>query len=72
MASGTEITVWVISAALAFGLGWTRYDKAKTREKMVRDLAAMDSDRREKVLARLKPELAMEMRQRLMERFHLR
>jgi len=55
MASGVDITVWIISALLAIGVGWSRYAKWKTREKLVRELAAMDPERREKVLSRLNP-----------------
>ena len=71
MITGTEITVWTISALLAIGVGWSRYAKWKTRDKLVRDLAAMDPERREKVLSRLNPKLAMEARQELMRRFHI-
>jgi len=71
MPTGTEITVWTISALLAIGVGWSRYAKWKTRDKLVRGLAAMDPDRREKVLSRLNPKLAMEARQELMRRFHI-
>jgi len=69
MITGTEITVWTISALLAIGVGWSRYAKWKTRDKLVRELAAMDPDRREKVLSRLSPKLAIEIRQELMRRF---
>ncbi|HET9367846.1 MAG TPA: hypothetical protein VFO22_07220 [Candidatus Udaeobacter sp.] len=69
--SGTDITVWIISGLLAFGIGWTKYAKWSTRNKLVRDLAAMDPERREKVLSRMSPELAMEARQELMRRFHI-
>ena len=69
--SGTDITVWIISGLLAIGIGWTKYAKWRTRNKMVRDLAAMDQERREKVLSRMNPELAMEARQELMRRFHI-
>lgn len=69
--SGTDITVWIISGLLAIGIGWTKYAKWKTRNKVVRDLAAMDPERREKVLSRMSPELAMEARQELMRRFHI-
>ncbi|KAF5407745.1 MAG: hypothetical protein Udaeo2_21080 [Candidatus Udaeobacter sp.] len=69
--SGTDITVWIISGLLAIGIGWTKYAKWKTRNKLVRDLAAMDPERREKVLSRMSPELAMEARQELMRRFHI-
>ena len=71
MINGTDITVWTISALLAVGIGWSRYAKWKTRDKLVRELAAMDSERREKMLNRLNPKLAMEARQQLMERFRI-
>jgi hypothetical protein len=69
--SGTDITVWIISALLAIGIGWTKYAKWRTRNKVVRELAAMDPERREKVLSRMGPEHAMEARQELMRRFHI-
>ena len=69
--TGTDITVWTISAFLAVGIGWSRYAKWKTRDKLVRDLAAMDPERREKMLSRLDPKLAMEARQQLLERFRI-
>lgn len=71
MVTGTDITVWIISALLAIGIGWSRYSQWKTRDKLVRDLAAMDPDRREKVLSRMSPKLAMEAREELMRRFHI-
>ena len=71
MITERDITVWIISAFLAIGIGWSRYAKWKTRDKLVRDLAAMDSERREKVLSRLNPKLAMEARQELMRRFYI-
>ena len=71
MITERDITVWIISAFLAIGIGWSRYAKWRTREKLVRELAAMDPERREKVLSRLNPELAMEARQELMRRFHI-
>jgi hypothetical protein len=71
MITGTDITVWIISALLAIGIGSSRYSKWKTRNKFVRELAAMDPDRREKMLSRLSPQLAMEARQELMRRFHI-
>jgi hypothetical protein len=67
----TDVTVWVISALLAIGIGSSRYAKWKTRDKLVRDLAAMEPERREKILSRMRPELAMEARQELMRRFHI-
>ena len=71
MITGTEITVWTISALLAIGVGWSRYAKWKTRDKLVRELAAMDPERREKLLSRMRPDIAMEARQELMRRFHM-
>jgi hypothetical protein len=71
MVTGTEITVWAISALLAIGIGWSRYAKMKTRDKLVREMAAMDPGRREKVLSRLNPKLALEIREQLMSRFHI-
>lgn len=71
MASGVDVTVWIISALLAIGVGWSRYAKWKTRERLVRELAAMDPERREKVLSRLNPKLALEAREILMRRFNL-
>ena len=71
MITGTDITVWTISAALAIGIGWSRYAKWKMRDKLVRELANMDAERREKMLNRLSPKLAMEARQELMERFRI-
>jgi hypothetical protein len=67
----TDITVWIISVLLAIGIGWSKYAKWKTRNNLVRDLVAMDPERREKILSRMSPELAMEARQELMRRFHI-
>ena len=72
MVSGTDITVWVISALIAVGIGSSKYSKYRTREKMVREFAAMDPERREKVLSRLQPDLQMEIRQELMKRFRVK
>jgi len=69
--TSTEITVWVTSALLALGIGWSKYAKWKTRDKLVRELAAMDPERREKLLSRMRPDLAMEARQELMRRFYI-
>jgi tRNA A37 N6-isopentenylltransferase MiaA len=71
MITETDITVWTISAFLALGIGWSRYAKWKTRDKLARELAAMDPDRREKVLSRLDPKLATEIREQLMKRFRM-
>ena len=67
----TTIIIWAICLLLAAGVGWTRYDKKKTRDKFLRELVAMDPVRREKVLSRLRPEIAMDLRQQLMERFRI-
>ncbi len=69
--TGTDITVWIISALLAIGIGWSKYAKWKTRNKLVRELAAMGPERREKMLSRMRPETAMEARQDLMRRFNI-
>ena len=71
LVTGTDITVWIISVLLAIGIGSSKYAKWRTRDKLVRELAAMDPERREKVLSRMNPELAMEARQELMRRFHM-
>ena len=67
----TSLILWAICLLLAAGVGWTRYDKKKTRDKFLRELVAMDPVRREKVLNRLRPEIAMDLRQQLMERFRI-
>jgi hypothetical protein len=71
MVSGTDIAVWTVSALLAIGIGSSRYAKWKTRHKLVRELAAMDPERRQKMLSRLNPKLAAEVREQLMERFRI-
>jgi hypothetical protein len=71
LVTSRDITVWIISALLAMGIGLSKYAKWKTRNKLVRELAAMDPERREKILSRMRPDLAMEARQELMERFHI-
>ena len=72
MITQTDLTVWIISAALALGVGWSRYAKYKMRDKLVHDLAAMDPLQREKLLSRLQPDLQMEIRQELMKRYRLK
>jgi hypothetical protein len=67
--SWTAIIVWTISALLAAGIGWSRYDKKKTRDKYLAQLAALQRDDREKLLLRLSPDLQMEVRQQLMSRY---
>ena len=71
LVTATDITVWMISALLAIGIGSAKYAKWRSRNKLVRDLAAMDRERREKILGRMTPERAMEARQELMRRFHI-
>lgn len=71
MITGRDITVWTISGVLAIGIGLSSYTKRKTRDKLVRELAAMEPERRQKVLSRLNPKLAMEIREQLMERFQI-
>lgn len=71
MITGRDIAVWTISGVLAVGIGLSSYAKRKTRDKLVRELAAMEPERRQKVLQRLNPKLANEIRQQLMERFQI-
>jgi acyl-CoA thioester hydrolase len=70
--TNTDLMVWTISGLVALGIGWSKYAKYKTRDRMVRDFAAMDPERREKVLSRLQPDLQMEIRQELMKRYRLK
>ena len=72
MASSIDITIWVASGLLAIGIGWSKYSKYKMREKMMREFAAMDPERREKLLSRLQPELQMEIREEMMKRFRIK
>jgi hypothetical protein len=67
----TSVVIWVVCLLLAVGVGWSRYEKRRTRDKFLRELIAMDPVRREKVLSRLRPEIAMDLRQQLMERFRI-
>jgi hypothetical protein len=71
LVTATDITIWIISVLLALGIGWGKYSKWKARNELVRELAAMDRDRREKVLSRMNPVQAMEARQELMRRFSI-
>ena len=71
MPSWSSIIVWAISALLAAGIGWSRWEKRKTRDKYLAELAALDREHREKLLSRLNPEVAMEVRQQLMLRYGL-
>jgi len=67
--SWTTITVWTICVLLAGGIGWSKYEKKKTRDKYLAELGAMDRDHREKLLTRLNPKLQAEVRQQLMLRY---
>ena len=69
--SWTTIVVWTISALLAAGIGWSRYEKKKGRDKLLADLAKMDRDAREKLISRLQPPVQIELRQQLMARYGL-
>ena len=71
MITGRDLAIWIISALIAAGVGWSRYAKWKTRDKLVREFAAMDPERREKILSRLDPKLALEIREQLMERYRI-
>jgi hypothetical protein len=65
----TDLVVWGISGLMAIAVGWSRYVKHRTRERLVNELAAMDAEKREKILSRLSPKEAIELRERLMRRF---
>jgi hypothetical protein len=69
MIAERDNAVWIVSALLALGVDWSRYAKWRTRDKLVRELAAMDPERREKVLSHLNPRLAMEAWEQLMKHF---
>jgi hypothetical protein len=66
-----DLAVWAAAALLAIGMGWSRYAKARTRNDLLRQLAAMDVERRKKMLSRYNPKVAMELRQELLERFRI-
>ena len=67
----TSIILWGICLLLAVGVAWSRYEKKRTRDKFLRELIAMDPERREKVLSRLRPDMEMQLRQELMERYRI-
>ena len=71
MITGTDVTVWIASGLLAVGVGWSRYAKWKTRDRLVRDLVAMAPEKRTKFLERLDPKLALELREQLLARFRI-
>jgi hypothetical protein len=64
-----DIVVWAASALLAVGIGWSRYAKAKSHNHLVRTIAAMQPEQRKKMISRLTPKVAMEIRQDLLERY---
>ena len=67
----TSIILWGICLLLAVGVAWSRYEKKRTRDKFLRELIAMDPARREKVLGRLRPDMEIQLRQELMERYRI-
>ena len=71
LVTSTDITVWIVSVLLALGIGVSKYAKWNARNRLLRELAAMDRERREKVLSRMNPGQAMEARQELMRRFNI-
>ncbi len=71
MTTVTSIELWAACTVIAVGVAWSRYEKKRTRDKFLRELVAMDPQRREKLLSRLRPELQTELRGQLMERFRL-
>ncbi len=71
MITASSIAFWLVCALLAAGVAWSRYEKKKTRDKLLRELTAMDFERREKLLNRLSPKLSTELREQLMERFRM-
>ena len=71
LVTSTDITVWIVSVLLALGISVSKYAKWKASNRLVRELAAMDRERREKVLSRMNPGQAMEARQELMRRFNI-
>lgn len=65
------VVTWAICLLLGIGVAWSRYEKKRTRDKFIRELIAMDPVRREKILNRLRPDMAMDLRQQLMERYRI-
>ncbi len=64
-----DLVVWGVSALLALGIGLSRWAKAKSHNDLVRSLVAMEPERRTKMLDRMNPQTAMELRQTLFERY---
>jgi hypothetical protein len=52
-------------------VGWSRYEKKKSRDKFLAELAAMEREARERLLSRLQPAVQTEVRQQLMSRYGL-
>ena len=67
----SAVVTWAICLLLGIGVAWSRYEKKRTRDKFIRELIAMDPVRREKILSRLRPEMQMELRRELMERYRI-
>jgi hypothetical protein len=64
-----DLVVWGTSAVLGIGIGFSRWAKAKSRNDIVRSLVAMEPEQRTKMLNRMNPQSAMELRQTLLERY---
>src|SRR5437868_2821962 len=45
--SWTTIIVWTVSGLLAIGIGWSRFEKKRTRDTFLAELAAFDRGHRE-------------------------
>ena len=71
MLTTRDIIVWTVCALVAAGIGWSKYEKKKTRDKYLAELAALQRDKREQLLTRLNPKLQAEVRQQLMQRYGL-
>ncbi|MEO8044381.1 MAG: hypothetical protein ABI674_05695 [Spartobacteria bacterium] len=66
-----DLIVWGIATFLALGVGWSRFTKNKARNDLVRQLAAMEPEKRKKMLSRYNPNVALELRQELLEKFRI-
>ena len=64
-----DLIVWGVSALLALGIFSSRLVKYKSRNDLIRTLVAMEPEQRKKMLSRMNPEMAMELRQTLLERY---
>ena len=70
LVTSTDITVWVVSALLALGIGAGKYAKWKARNQLVRKSQQWIVTPG-KILSRMNPAQAMEARQELMRRFNI-